>query len=136
MAERMPRFDPLTVLGADDVNLISAGIDAGFGVDVGDGLAGTTMPEDAKVVAKVFYADRPSNGQGYVDIEWPGENFEGLFVCLPQLYGANELDWNLKVNSIGQSGASLMLHNESGTAVGNESSVRFMCLVIGWRAFA
>lgn len=137
MAERMPRFDPLTVLGADDVNLISAGIDGGFGVEVGDGVGGVTVPEDAKIVAKIFYADRPSNNAGYVDIEWPGDPFDGLLACIPQLYGSGVLGRVLQVNSAGNTGASLRLYNMGGNGSwdADRASVPFMCLVIGWQAF-
>lgn len=137
MAERMPRLDPLTVLAADDVNTLSAGIEANLGIDVSTGIGDVTVPEDAKIVAKVFYADRPSNNAGYVDIEWPGEPFDGLIACIPMLYGNAVLGRVLQVNSANSTGASLRLYNmgSDGSWDADRSSVPFMCLVIGWQVF-
>lgn len=137
MADRLPRFDPLSTLGADDVNLMAAEIEAGMGVEVGQGLGGVVVPDDAKIVTKVFYENRPSNNAGYVDVEWPGEQFDGILTCIPQLYGSGMLGRLLQVNSVNTSGASLRLYN-----IGNDTwdafrtSVTFFCVVIGWRAFS
>ena len=103
MAERLPRFDPLSVLGSDDVNTLAAALDATFGVEVGSGLAGTVVPEDAKVITKIFFMERPSNNAGYVDVEWPGEPFDGILGCFPKTYGADVLNMSLECNSVGSS---------------------------------
>lgn len=128
----MPRFEPLQVLPADDLNVMAEQIERNGELFVGRSASnGSFPPQDARFKMQAFSASVTSNDGAFIDVLWPDGPFDQIGVAFVTLYGGPNVTRRIAVNWINNEGASFHLQDGNHSPLLN-TSVTIQVLAIGW----